>query len=111
MAVWLPVLKASLPYIAQIVTTAVPAFTSRSDASKVDPLVSQQIEELQSAATKNAESIHILAERLQQTIEGIDSAAASLQKQVALFKVLLLIASSTAVFALVVALWALQSSP
>lgn len=109
MAVWLPVLKASLPYIAQIVTTTIPAFTSKPGGSKADPVVSQQIEELQSAATKNAESIHILAERLQHTIEGIDSAAASLQKQVAWFKTLAFLSTTIALIALVVAAWAVRA--
>lgn len=106
MAAWLPVLKAALPYVTQIVSVAIPAFTSRSDASKIDPVISKQIEELQTAATKNAESIHVLAEKLQVTIEGIDSAAVTLQKQVAIFRVLLIITSTIAVVALVVAAWA-----
>lgn len=86
MPAWLPLLKASLPYITQIVATAAPAFTAKRST---DPVVTQQIEELQEAVTNNAESIQLLAEKLQQTIQGIDEAAATLQRQVALFKFLL----------------------
>lgn len=107
MPAWLPVLKASLPYITQIVTTAVPAFTARSGPGNPDPVVARQIEELQLAATKNAESIQLLAEKLQQTIEGIDNAAAALQKQVALFRTLLFFTMTIAVAAIAVACWAL----
>lgn len=108
MPAWLPLLKASLPYVAQIVTTAVPAFTSKPETSKqADPVVNQQIEELQAAATNNAESIHVLAEKLQQTIEGIDLAATDLQNNLAKTRRYLMIATSTAIIALIVAVWAL----
>lgn len=107
MAAWLPVLKAALPYVAQIVTAAIPAFTTKSDVSKTDPLVVQQIEELQAAATKNAESIHLLAEKLQQTIQGIESAAVGLEKQIAMFKVLLLVSTVISLAAIIFAVWAI----
>ena len=108
MAAWLPVLKAALPYVAQIVTAAIPAFTSKSDASKTDPVASKQIEELQLAATKNAESIQVLAENLQQTIQGIETAAIGLEKQVTLFKAMLFISSIISVVALAMAGWAIS---
>ena len=44
MPAWLPLLKTTLPYVTQIVATAIPAFTSKTDASKVDPVVTRQIE-------------------------------------------------------------------
>lgn len=97
MPAWLPLLKASLPYITQIVATAAPAFTARQGT---DPVVTQQIEELQQAVTNNAESIQLLAEKLQQTIQGIDEAAATLQRQVMMFRILL---GFTAVLAIVAA--------
>jgi len=103
MAAWLPILKAALPYVAQIVTAAIPAFTAKSEVGKTDPLVVQQIEELQAAATKNAESIHLLAEKLQQTIQGIEGAAVSLEKQLALYKVMLLISSVFSIAAIILA--------
>lgn len=105
MAAWLPILKAALPYVAQIVTAAIPAFTAKSDVNKTDPLVAQQIEELQTAVTKNAESIHVLAEKLQQTIQGIESAAMALQKQMVVFKILLIATTVISIAAMGVAGW------
>ena len=105
MAAWLSVLKAALPYVTQIVTAALPAFTSKPEVSMVDPVVAQQIEELQAAAIKNAESIHVLAEKLQQTIGGIENVAAMLQKQVAMLKALLFVSTTIAFVALAVAVW------
>lgn len=103
MPAWIPILKVSLPYITQIVSTAIPAFTYRSAGGKVDPVVAQQIEELQTAATTNAESVHVLAEKLQLTIEGVDEAAQRLQKELVRMKLLLAGATTVAVLALVVA--------
>lgn len=76
MANWLPALKAVLPYVTNIVTATVPAFTSRKDADKNADLVAQQIAELQSAAQQNAESIRALAEQLKQTIQAVEAGAA-----------------------------------
>lgn len=79
-----PIIKAVAPYLAQIATAAIPAFTSKpADAAKSAPVMAQQIEELQAAATQNAESIHVLAEKLQQAIQGIEMAAEEARKQVA----------------------------
>lgn len=90
MPIWLPILKASLPYVTQIVATALPAFTSKPPEgktdNKADDIKTQQIAELQSAVTQNAESIHVLAEKLQQTIEGIEMASNELEKKLLLFK-------------------------
>lgn len=105
MAAWLPILKAALPYVAQIVTAAIPAFTAKSDASKADPIVAQQIEELQTAATKNAESIHILADQLQHTIQGIETAVTGLERQVLIYKKLLFASLSISVVALALVGW------
>lgn len=75
-----PIIKAIAPYLAQVATAAVPAFTSRAAAIKAEtprtnPLVAKQIEELQFVATRNAESIHLLAEKMQLGLEAIESAA------------------------------------
>lgn len=104
---WLPVLKASLPYITQVVSLAIPAFTAKPESSKADPVVAKQIEELQLAVTKNAESVRGLAEKLQETIQGLEIAAANAQKQVAMFKVMLVGSSAVSVVALCCAIWAL----
>lgn len=109
MALWIPLLKASLPYVTQIVATAIPAFTSASTSSsgKVDDVTTQQIAELQSAVTQNAESIHILAEKLQQTIQGIEVASLELQRKIIFFKRLAYSAIGMAGLSLMLAIWAL----
>lgn len=104
MPAWLPLLKASLPYVTQIVATALPAFTSKPVEEKTDDITAQQIAELQSAATQNAESIHILAEKLQQTIEGIELASNELQKKLIFFKRLAYSALAVAAVALIIAI-------
>ncbi len=89
----LPIIKAVAPYVAQIATAAIPAFTSKPiEATKIDPVIAKQIEELQAAATQNAQSIHVLAEKLQQAIQGIEVAAQDAKKQVAAYKVMLFVA-------------------
>lgn len=103
MAAWIPILKASLPYLTQIVATTIPAFTAKPDSGKADPVTSKQIAELQKAATHNAETIRVLAEKLQQTIEGVDQAAAELQKQNSRLKNALILSTTLAVIALFLA--------
>jgi len=49
---------------------------------------------LQAAATQNAESIRVLAEKLQQAIEGIEAAAQVANKQIATYRVMLVVALS-----------------
>lgn len=107
MPAWLPLLKTTLPYVTQIVATAIPAFTSKPDASKTDPVLARQIEELQTAATKNAESIHTLAENFERTVLGIDAAAARLQQEVDRLQKLVMFSSAVSVVAVVVAAFAL----
>lgn len=86
----LSIIKAVAPYVAQVTTAAIPAFTSKpAEAAKSDPVIGRQIEELQAAATQNAESIHVLAENLQQAIEGIEVALKESKKQVAAYKIML----------------------
>jgi hypothetical protein len=91
MAAIVPILKALLPHVTQIATVAIPAFTKKPAAAKLDPVVAQQIEELQSAATKNAESINVLAEKLQETIQGIEVGAEKIQRDMAKLRTLLVI--------------------
>lgn len=80
MAAWLPVLKTVLPYVTSIVTTAVPAFTQRRDDGRSAALVGQQIAELQDAVRHNAESVKLLAQQLQRTIEAIEAGAVANQR-------------------------------
>jgi len=87
------IIKAVAPYVAKIAAEAIPAFTSKPAAiAKSDPIIAKQIEELQAAATQNAESIRVLAEKLQQAIEGIEAAAQVANKQIATYRVMLVVA-------------------
>src|SRR5690625_2972568 len=86
MAAFLPALKVALPYITQIVTATVPMFTSKPANGKTDELVSKQIQELQEAVTNNAESVKIMATQWKETMEGLDTAAARLQKEIVVLR-------------------------
>lgn len=87
---FLPFIKAVAPYIAQVATVAIPAFTSKAVGEiKSDPVIVQQITELQSAVTQNAHSVHTLAEKLQQVIEGLENTAEEARAQAAAYKTLL----------------------
>ena len=100
MAAWLPIIKAAIPHLAQIVTVALPMFTSRSENADRDALIARQINELQEAATQNAESVKELASQLKGTFEGLESAGSNLQKQLKRQKqltVVTLILSGTAI--------------
>ena len=83
---FLPLIKAIAPYLAQVATAAIPAFTSKPEAVKLDPVLSKQIEELQAAATHNAQSIHVLADKMQQAIQGMEGAAREVERQMAAYK-------------------------
>jgi septal ring factor EnvC (AmiA/AmiB activator) len=81
MAAWLPALKVVLPYLSHIVTAAAPVFTARRESEKLADLTAQQIAELQSAVTKNTESVKVLAEQFKRTITAIDEGSASLEQR------------------------------
>ncbi len=81
-----PILAALAPYIAEVARGAIPAFTSKPPMTKTDPVVAAQIEELQAAVTHNAESIHLLAEKLQLALQNIERAAQEAQKQVTTYR-------------------------
>ncbi|MFT6916563.1 MAG: folylpolyglutamate synthase/dihydropteroate synthase [Motiliproteus sp.] len=93
----LPIIKAVAPYIAQIATAAIPAFTSKPKAQESDPVLARQIEELQAAATQNAQSIHLLAEKMQLAIQEVETAALEARKQVAIYKALLFVSLGLAI--------------
>lgn len=106
MAAWLPILKTALPYVTQILSVAIPAFTSKTDDKKTDEIISTQITELQSAVTQNSESVKVLAEQLKETIQGMDKAAINLQEELTLLKRICMFSLIIAVISSVVALWA-----
>ncbi len=72
MPAWLPAVKAVLPFVAQIVTAAIPVFTKKERAGTDD--IARQIAELQEAVTHNAESVKVLATQLQEVINDIGAA-------------------------------------
>jgi hypothetical protein len=74
MPAWLiPALKAALPHIGTIISAATPVFTRKADAANQALLLQQQITELQSAASQNAEHIKELAAELQSTVAIADA--------------------------------------
>lgn len=78
--------------LAQISTAAIPAFKVLPEAS----VITKHIDELQVAVTQNDSSIHILAEKLQQIIEGIEESA--MQAKTMLFVSLTLSILSLAIY-------------
>lgn len=88
---FLPIIKAVAPYVAQVAAYAIPAFTAKPETVKADPVLVKQIEELQEAATQNAQSIHVLAENMQQAITGFETAAEEAKKQVTTYRNLLFV--------------------
>lgn len=78
MAAWLaPALKAVLPHIGTIVSAVEPIFTRKraEAAANQMQLLQDQIAELQSAASHNAEHIKDLATQLQSTLLALEQAA------------------------------------
>ena len=90
MAAWLPALKVILPYVAQVVTVAVPVFTKKTDKGPAAEIIPQQIQELQGAVTRNAESLKVLADQLQQAIATIDAGAVRMEREMRTLRLLCL---------------------
>ena len=105
----LPIVKAVVPYIAEVAKVAIPSFTSKPEAVKADPVISRQIEELQTAATQNAQSIQMLAEQLRQAIQDIEVAAQGARKQIAAYKTLILCSIALSVFSIAIAVYLLNT--
>ena len=80
MAAWLiPAVKAILPFISPIVSSALPVFTTRKSdeaAAAQTGILQQQITELQTAASQNALYVKELAEQLQKTVTALEQGAA-----------------------------------
>ena len=104
---FLSIIKAVAPYLAQVATSAIPAFTSKPEAAKTDPLLARQIEELQAAATQNAEAIHVLAEKMQQAIQGLETAAQEARAQVAAYKAMIFVSLGLAAASLLICIYLL----
>jgi peptidoglycan hydrolase CwlO-like protein len=82
---WLPAVKVLLPYVSQIVTATLPAFSRKQTASSVED-AELQIIELQEAVTKNAESIKLLANQVETLINEIDSSSLKIKKEMLIIK-------------------------
>ena len=104
MAAWIPALKAILPYVTQIVTAAIPVFTTRSDQSKTAEVIPKQIQELQSAVTHNTESLKVLADQLQQVITSVDAGALAIEREMRASKRLAILAIVVAVVAILISI-------
>jgi hypothetical protein len=98
MAAWLiPALKAVLPHIGTIIAAAAPVFTRKGADAASQALLQQQITELQSAASQNAEHIKELAAQLQSTVAALEQGAAIAEAKMR--RVVLLCVAATAVSA------------
>ena len=84
MAAWLPVLKAALPYLSNIVAAAIPAFTSRKGQDVSSDLVAQQITELQTAVTHNAEAVKTLAAQFEKTLTALQTSESEMSERLTL---------------------------
>ncbi len=108
----LPIIKAIAPYIAQVASVAIPAFTSKKDTSKseitdTDPLITKQIEELQSAASQNAQSVQVLAEKLQQATLDIESTVRIADKKITTYKFIIFASFGLSIISLAICIYVL----
>lgn len=106
---FLPIIKAVAPYLAKVATAAIPVFTSRTEATKSDPVLARQITELQTAATQNANSIQVLAEKMQQAIEGIEKEAQKARKQLVAYKTMLFVSLGLSAVSLATCIYLIAS--
>lgn len=95
------------PYLPQIIRLARPLFTD-TPPPQVDhgqrlrlDIVSDQIDELQHAATQNADSIRLLATDMQKTIELLQANAERMEQRLAVAQRVALVATTTAALAFV----------
>ena len=71
---WLPLIKVVLHYIGPVVEKALPHLT-RKKSDKADPVVSQQIGELQDAVNANTQSLKSLAKAMEESAKAIEESA------------------------------------
>lgn len=111
MAGWLiPALKAVLPHVGDIVSSALPVFTRKKSASAPVPsdLLQQQIAELQAAAAQNAGHIKELAAQLQSTVAALEQGATLAEARLRSAVIMCAVAMAISVVSLFVALAALS---
>lgn len=111
MIAWAPALKAVFPYLAQIVSAAIPAFTQKTNPAQTDEITRKQIAELQEAATQNAETTKVLAQQMQQVINNIETGSTKIEEEIKLVKRLAVAAIVVSSLAIVLSLvvWLIKS--
>ncbi|MFC5473663.1 hypothetical protein [Paraherbaspirillum soli] len=105
MAAWLPVAKAILPYVSDIIAVAVPVFTRRKGASEESKIqiLQQQVIELQGASLQNISDIKALAEQLKTALPLLEQEVLTVDAKLRRANVLCGVAVGVAVLALAVA--------
>ncbi|MGP1680492.1 MAG: hypothetical protein ACTS8S_23980 [Giesbergeria sp.] len=112
MPAWLiPALKAVLPHIGTIVSTAAPVFTKKSSdaAPNQTALLQQQITELQAAASGNNAHIKELAAQIQKAVEVLEMGASLAETRHRRIALLCFAATALSVISLCVALFILAA--
>lgn len=111
MAAWLiPAVKAILPFVTPIVTSALPVFTTRKSdeaAAAQSDVLQKQITELQTAASQNALHVKELAEQLRKTVTALEQGAAVAESRFGRMAVLCGVAVALALLAMGVSLFTL----
>ena len=100
MSAWMSV---AVSYLPEILSLAKPLFTRSKSSAPAPDVVTQQIAELQAAATQNAESINRLAVDMQKTIDVVQAAAVQLERRLARTQLLLAVALTASGLAFVLA--------
>lgn len=101
------IFKTVAPYLAQVAAAAIPAFTPLTEAFRSDSVLIKEIEKLEAAVTQNANSIHIIAEKMQQTIERLESSAQQAKKQLTIYKAMLFASLGLSVMSLGICIYLL----
>lgn len=97
------------PYLPDIIKLTLPLFTRVKSQDKVPDVVAQQITELQNAALQNADSIKLMATEMQKTIDALQVGAALLERRLQRAQLLATVATTIAVLAFGVAIYALDA--
>ena len=106
-ASWLVALKAVVPYLEPLANVALPLFTKKkADAvSNQMELLQQQIAELQSASSANAERLRELAEQLKAVVVALEQAGTNVERanrQVQVLAVLALVVACVSLGAVII---------
>ena len=107
-ATWITI---AAPYLPDIIKLARPLFTRTPPVDNTHQLrmdvIGEQIAELQDAATQNADSIRKLATDMQKTLEVLQQGAEQAERRLRQTSALLVVATTMAVLAFVLAAYSL----